>query len=288
MGGSSRRGHRVALEDGDEWVRSLIDTANAPKERRADLVATIHESVIPRLLLAHHSVVEPEGPACLDSRLPPTAWEVEEFAGIAVAQDLTRALDFIHDIVRQGLSLETVLLQLLAPAARWLGDEWLADRRTFTDVTVGLVTIQQIVRILGPDFAPKPSTRGQVMLLSPHAEQHTLGIYLLGEFLRRAGWGVQVAPSMPESELLSVIEAEWIEMVGISVSNVDLIKQVGALVSSLRRASLNPDVAVMVGGACAFEECCTEPGTVFCNDPTEAVRWLEKHVSVSGDRAGRV
>ena len=39
---------------------------------------------------------------------------------------------------RQGLSLEVVMLDLVAPAARLLGEQWKEDLRGFTEVSAGL------------------------------------------------------------------------------------------------------------------------------------------------------
>ena len=251
------------------------------REARADLLATIHEQIIPQLVLAHTS--EPgAGTSCPDARLPPTPGEVEALCCLAVEQDLLASLAIIEAMVGDGLTIETVLLELIAPAARKLGDDWLEDLRTFTEVTVGLGTLQEVIHILGPSFAHGIVHRGAVVLVPAPNEQHTLGVHLLGEFLRRAGWGVLVDPRMSRAELLLHVEAERIEMVGISVSNSDLVDTLERLVRDIKRASLNADIAVMIGGSLNLEEHAARLGVTFCNDPREAVRWLEHHVSFPG------
>jgi methanogenic corrinoid protein MtbC1 len=190
--------------------------------------------------------------ACPDARLPPTEEEVAEFAQISVEQNLSRALEFVEAIGREGISLEAVLLQLVAPAARLLGDQWLSDVRTFTDVTFGLATIHQVVNVLGPSFASGIPDRGFVVLVAAPSEQHTLGIYLLAEFIRRAGWGVQVEPSMPEVELIELVRDQHVAMVGISVSNLDLVASLARLVTRVKLASRNHDLLVMVGATHAI------------------------------------
>jgi len=273
-----------------ETFLKLLETS--PREPVAgvvkmDLLTTIHEQIIPKLVLAHTSDLGGSLLACPDARLPPTEEEVAEFAQISVEQELGRALDFVASMAREGLSLETVLLQLVAPAARFLGDQWLSDDRTFTDVTVGLATIHQVVNVLGPSFASGVPDRGFVVLVAAPSEQHTLGIYLLAEFLRRAGWGVQVEPSMPEVELIDLVRGEHVEMVGISVSNADLVAPLARLVTRVKLASRNPALAVMVGGSLDLEETAQQIGTTFCNDPRDAVRWLDQHTRSPLDTARR-
>jgi len=267
--------HRLQLVGGSPLVEPTTP------EARSDLLATIQDEIIPRLVLAHCADPVRPPPVCADARLPPTEAEVVEFAQLAVAEDLASTLSFVEKVCADGLSLEVVLLELIAPAARVLGEQWLDDRRSFTEVTVGLGTLQQLVHVLGPSFAPGVQHRGFIVLLAPQAEQHTLGIYLLGEFLRRAGWGVQVAPSMSDSDLLELVRSEHVEMVGISVSNTELLPHVGKLIAAVKKASHNPEVAVLLGGPVeGLAEYAPKNGAAFCSDPRDAVRWLEQHVSL--------
>jgi methanogenic corrinoid protein MtbC1 len=255
-------------------------------EARADLLATIHAQIIPQLVLAHTAEHFPLEGVCADARLPPTDAEVAECAQLAIREDVPAALAFVQAIAAEGISLEVILLQLIAPAARFLGEQWEDDRISFTEVTIGLATLQQIVHILGPSFAPGLVDRGFVVLVSPQPEQHTLGLYLLGEFLRRAGWGVQVAPSMSESDLVDLVASEHVDMVGISVSNSDLVKPLTRLVTAIRKASINPTVGVMLGGSPELSDTATQVGATFCSDPRDAVRWLEQHARIKEKHDG--
>jgi methanogenic corrinoid protein MtbC1 len=246
-------------------------------EALPDLLQTIHEQIIPRLVLAH--CPEPMTPAvCADSRLPPTPIEVEEFARIAACEDLSSALGFIESICRQGLSLEAALLDLIAPAARLLGEQWKDDSRTFTEVTSALGVLQQVVHVLGPTFAPTLPHRGFVVLVAAPSEQHTLGLYLLGEFLRRDGWGVQVSPGLSESDLVDLVASEQVAMVGFSVSNPELLKPLARTIAAVKKATCNPGMGVLIGGPLDLVSFSQQHAIEMCtSDPRDAVRWLEHH-----------
>jgi methanogenic corrinoid protein MtbC1 len=257
----------------------------SPAERggddRVDLLATIQEQIIPRLVLAHFD--DPiAAEACPDTRLPPDVEEVAEFSRIAAAQDLPRALSFIEVMVRQGVSIGTVLLHLVAPAARKLGDDWLDDLRSFAEVSLGLGTLQEVVHILGPSFAPGLGDRGAVLLVAAPGEQHTLGVHVLGEFIRRAGWSVEVASAITRAVLLRRVASELFEMVGISVSNEQLLEPLIDVVRDVKKRSLNPDVAVMIGGSLNLAEHAEAIGAIFCNDPGDAVRRLSARAKSAG------
>ena len=56
------------------------------------------------------------------------------------------ALTLIDTVIRSGMSRESVLLLLIAPAARYLNDQWLSEERSFGEVMDGLKLIQEIAR----------------------------------------------------------------------------------------------------------------------------------------------
>ena len=252
-------------------------------ERRADLLATIHERLIPELIVAHW-----EGPIeaaeCPDSRPPPTDKEVYDFARIAVAQNLTGALAFVESLAAQGVSLEVVLLHLIAPAARLRGREWEDDTTTWADVTIGLGTLQHVAQVFGPSFAPGVGQRGLVVLVAAPREQHTLGIYLLGELLRRADWGVHVEPSMPHAELVMLVGAEPVEMVGFSASTVEVAKPLVRTIAAIKKASINPNISIMLGGSPELADDAPWFGATFCSDPQEVVQLLERRAKLLDGR----
>jgi MerR family transcriptional regulator, light-induced transcriptional regulator len=248
-----------------------------------ELLATIEAEIVPRLMLAHRTEALVPA-ACAQQRLPPTHAEVFELARIAACHDLPMALALVETLCREGLTLESVLLDLVAPAARLLGEHWKDDLRTFTEVSAGLGTLQQLVHVLGPSFAPTVPHRGLVLILAAPGEQHTLGVFLAGEFLRKAGWGVQVDPSMGEAEVLSVVGSQHVELLGISVSNSALLKPLARLIGSARKASRNPSMGVMLGGSLELADFAARNDALLCTDPREAVRWLEVHAQPTGCR----
>jgi MerR family transcriptional regulator, light-induced transcriptional regulator len=245
-----------------------------------NLLEVIESEIIPRLMMVHRA--DPlRLPTCPDSRLPPSSEEIAKLARIAIRHDLPGALHFIEQLCLGGLSLEAVLLELVGPAARLLGEQWQSDQRSFTEVSAGLGTLQQVVHVLGPSFAPSTEHRGLVVLLPAPGEQHTLGLFLAAEFLRRSGWGVHVNPSMSESELLQILRTERVELVGISVSNDHLLGPLASLIRAIRQASCHAGTKVMLGGSLDLREFAAQHGTLFCTgDPREAVRDLEAHATV--------
>jgi methanogenic corrinoid protein MtbC1 len=277
----------MAKLSSEEWsaplqpiaLQLMREHAALPPEKRADLLATIHDRLVPELIAAHWRDVGPTS-FCADARTPPTEAEVATFAEHARRQDLAAALEFVEALVRGGVSLEVVLLHLVAPAARLLGEQWQADVVSWVDVTAGLGTLQQVVHVFGPTFAPGVAHRGLVVLLAAPREQHTLGVYLLAEFFRRGGWDVHVDPTMSPDDLVALASSERVEMVGISVSCAELIRQLAPLVAAVKQASINPHVAVALGGSLDLAGEAERLGVPFFGDPREAVCWLDGRATV--------
>jgi methanogenic corrinoid protein MtbC1 len=223
------------------------------------LLRAIESQIIPRLVLAHrnHPAAAPtdcEEPG--ESARPSTA-EVTEFTGIVLHGEPAAAAAFLRRLQSRGVSTESLYLDLLSPAARHFGQMWESEASDFVEVTLGLHRLQQLAHELSGDFvasgeAAAPAGPRALCVALP-GEQHVFGAQLVGEFLRRARWDVWDAPGATEQDILGLAEREWFTMVGISISAEGQFEALAALVRQLRRASLNPDLRIMVGGR-PFEE----------------------------------
>lgn len=150
-----------------------------------------------------------------------------------------------------GLHPENLLLDLIAPAARLLGQSWDEDRLDFTSVTSGLMLMHEIVHAFGYEIHDGPTESGdvrRVMLASAPGSQHLLGLSIVSEFFRNAGWQVVLEISPSGAELARAVSNEWFDLVGLSVALDSQLAELPELVSRLRQASRNPMVPVMLGG----------------------------------------
>lgn len=220
------------------------------------LLRAIESQVIPRLLLTHPSAPE-AAPATCESgseSARPAASEVVEFTAIVLRGHTEAATAFMRDLHTRGVAAESLYLDLLAPSARYLGELWTIERSDFVEVTVALHRLQALAHQFSAylngtdDSATLPPAGPRVLCIAMPGEQHVFGAQMVGEFLRRARWDVWDAPGASESDVLSLVKQEWFTIVGISVSNLDQPEALAGLLRRLRRASLNPDLRVMVGG----------------------------------------
>jgi len=232
--------------------------AGAVPARRADahpqpmsrLLKVIEGEIIPRLLLAHQS-----GSArkVLDgaARAAAKPDEVTDFVHRLLDREFAVAARYVEAMSARGVSLEKIYLELLAPAARRLGEMWDEDLRSFADVTSGLYRMRQLLHELSPAFVNEAECccHGQRVLLAPlPGDHHTFGLIMVGEFFRRAGWDVWDKYPASTTELRTLARSHWFSVIGLSLGCEARIEELAPLISSVRAASRNPGVRMMVGG----------------------------------------
>ena len=188
-------------------------------ERMAQLARAIEQEIIPRLMLAHRAAQEcPDLPALAGETV--SRQDVLDFAKLVLSQDDALAISCVHAMCARGISVERIYLDLLAPAARYLGELWNEDLCDFTEVTVGLGRLQRVLRELSPEFGhlvEHPANGRRVLLLPSPGEQHTFGLVMVGEFFRRAGWDVAGGPWKAGTDAAEMAGAEWFDVIGFSL-----------------------------------------------------------------------
>lgn len=238
-----------SVPDDEERWRRESDDCQVPRDRLAQLVHIIESETIPRLVLAHRKAAA-EAERDSDDAPPIDAEAVRHLAGLVLSPDQRPALDYVRGLYAQGVRREALFLDLLAPTAKYLGQLWEQDFCDFTEVTVGLCRLHQVVREMSPGFE-RSTEDGQVRraLLAPvPGEQHTFGLLMVTEFFRRDGWDVWGGPSARDQDVLQIVGAEWFSVVGFSVSCDDRLEELTRWIEAIRSASRNPGIGVLVGG----------------------------------------
>jgi MerR family transcriptional regulator, light-induced transcriptional regulator len=176
---------------------------------------------------------------------------VEQFAALALGHDDGAPFACVEDLLAQGASVESIFLDLLAPAARHLGTLWESDAADFATVTLAVGRLQRIMRRLGESFC---SEGGQgdggesVLLTTIPGEQHSFGLSMVAEFFRRAGWNLCTGPFSSHQELISLVHNHWFDVIGFSVSSDRRLEELKKDIHDIRRGSRNPNVGIMLGG----------------------------------------
>ncbi|MFZ9500538.1 MAG: cobalamin B12-binding domain-containing protein [Beijerinckiaceae bacterium] len=225
--------------------------AFARAQTNAALSRLVSDAIIPRL----------SGGRATGQEIAARAAQITgQDVSILVALVRQRRVEDMHAFVSQtfarGADAESIMLQLLAPAADRLGDLWVQDECDFATVTIGVGCLQQAMRRLYKHEHEQParSDRPRRALLSPYpGEQHDFGLRIVDEFLHRAGWDVCSITPMSGADVEARVRRESFEIAGLSISQEAILPHLETLIASIRRASRNRDIAIMVGGR-VFQE----------------------------------
>ncbi|MFC7472777.1 B12-binding domain-containing protein [Dankookia sp. GCM10030260] len=224
-----------------------------PDERttqRHSLARAIEDTVLPRLLLTRGTAsARPDLDALFGA--VPTAADVDRLCLLLVVDDHVAALALVEAQRDRGVTLPHIYLDLLAPAARWLGAAWESDRCDFSTVTLGLMRLQHMVRdyddSLTRDVRPQSRIRRALLVTAP-GEQHSFGRDMLAGFFRHAGWDVWDPAPRGATEFATLLRRESFQVIGISAASEDRLDAVAACIRVVRKSVRNRGAGVMVGG----------------------------------------
>ncbi len=236
---------------------AINSAGRAAFARASSLVRLVEGEVIPRLIARRPSKSAPAVPG------PITAQDVDEIATLAVDHEAYHLLDRIEALLSRGLSAETLLIDLLAPAARRLGAQWEDDSRDFVEVTMGLWRLQEAVHeIARRDGCAGRDARAMrsALFTAMPGDQHGFGALVVEEVFARDGWATERLCEPSLSDLYQRLDDTWFDVVGLTVSCDCHSGALPSVVKAIRSVSRNSQVIVLVGGP------------VFVADPELAAR----------------
>lgn len=235
-----------AGSDGDLFEDDLGKLSSSMLSR---LSRTIETDIIPRLMLAF------ESPPNLEAGKLPDSFalndHIDELLQLLLAHDANVATQYVATVRARGFPLTAIYLDLLAPAARRLGEMWEDDEASFTDVTIGVCRMHQVLlefsRCFDPPDTVNPAEKTALIVPVP-GEQHTFGLFMVVEFLRRSGWSCVTGTPATDRDLNELLGRQNFDAIGISVASDDKVEQTARQISFIRRQPGNENAIILVGG----------------------------------------
>lgn len=224
-----------------------IDTSWKPG---LDLTHAIESEIIPRLVLAHRN------DGARRANLPTTDAtitenEVGRFGAIILHDKIDDAIGLVVELGARGVSVESIMLDLLAPTAAKLGEMWEEDDVDFLDVALAIQRLHLVLRSLSGTVRPTEEPNGiahRVLLATTPGESHIFSLMLVDQFFRGDGWDVWTLPGATEQELVELASRERFAMVGLSISCEELLPTLTRLIADIRQVTGNDMPTIMVGG----------------------------------------
>jgi hypothetical protein len=226
-----------------------------------NLIPTIQSQVIPRLHAALQNSLHAPRCTLTNERALSTATLVaeSEIAALAdrlLASDQKGVCDRVDALRLEGRSLESIYLNVFAPAACRLRDLWSDDFCGLADVTLALCTLQSTLRHFATAFyaeVAKIETGMRALLVSPsekrsHVALPTFGLLLMSEFFRREGWDAWIERDLTSGGFRGAVVGEWFDLVEVLATSDEQLDEITSGIRAIRRGSPNPAIGVIVCG----------------------------------------
>jgi methanogenic corrinoid protein MtbC1 len=228
-----------------------LSKACTPEEYLSSLVRTIEGNILPHIV-EHHLQSDRLANGQLNVPVHPSVSDahIDVLMALILQVDAGPSANYVKELFAQGVELEELYLNLLTPVARNLGAMWDNDDADFTQVTVALWRIKQLMYDLSPIFQEYAEYKQQgksVMLVPLPGSQHTLGLFMVSEFFARAGWRVWGELAATEADILRMAKTQWFDVVGLSASLQEQFPDLKRMINEVRSVSLNPHVGIMIG-----------------------------------------
>lgn len=224
-----------------------IEKACTEGEYLESLVKTIEGNILPLIIEQH---LDSSIPAHFPAKQIIDQKAVENLTSLVLQEDARVSVDYVKEMHGSGTALEDIYLLLLTPVARKLGAMWEEDESSFTEVTIALWRIKQLMYDLSPIFqqySEQGKTGSSIMLVPLPGSQHNLGLFMVSEFFAKAGWRIWGELAATEEDIVSMAANEWFDIVGLSASVREQFSQLKELIQRIKAKSKNPNVGVIIG-----------------------------------------
>ncbi len=207
----------------------------------------------------------------------------QDLAGAALTH--TRALDgsaldreLRLTIARHGIP---VFLQDVVPTLmQRVGEEWVAGRLRIAHEHLASAAVLAIVTE-AMRSVPEVAGASRLLVATPSSERHAVGAALAAAAAALDGWTITyLGVDVPAADIVAAASASGASAVALSVVHTDdpdfVIRELHAV-----RASLDPSVPLIVGGAAAIRLAgrLTAPGLLVCGSLTDMRRILARETA---------
>ncbi len=239
-------------DSGIERIKSITEplapaVARPTESHLQEFASVIENIIVPRLLMSHVNT----SAAMMKEKVSLQNVAVTDFIKLTTQDDPAAAIDYVRHLMSSGVPFQDVLLELMAPAARVLGERWEEDQASFVEVALGVSRMHRILREFDGVPSHLWSNAGfgrHALLLPTPGEKHSFGLRLVQEFLLRESWTVTNNPVNDVEELGFLVAQEHFDIVGLSLSGQTVVEPFMESIRIVRKKSRNRKVRIIVGG----------------------------------------
>jgi MerR family transcriptional regulator, light-induced transcriptional regulator len=200
------------------------------------------------------------------------------YATTLVAGDEVAAEIAIREALDADLSAAEIDDEIIAPALWLVGELWergemsVADEHLASEISLRVLALHREVTRVAQDRRSH-----QVMLATPAGELHTIGLRMVGELLRAAGYPtVMLGADVPADALVACVRRHRPDVVCVSATMPGMSSLIWRAIDQAQHPL--PSIQFVIGGRSLSAAARSRPGIVVCQRVSEAVEAVDASV----------
>jgi methanogenic corrinoid protein MtbC1 len=213
----------------------------------------------------------------------------DEFVALITREGPQKTERYIAELLNLGMSVDSIVLELIPRIARKLGDQWVSDSLSFSEVTIATGRLQKLIYSLDHLFQETrthASTAHTILVSAAPGSHHTLGPLILSNYFTWAGWNVLSESTPSQHYIETTVANKSLTAIAISIADYDQLDQLPTLIQLIRNKSRNPGIIVLTGGSLYNADAMSFghiKADIKSNTPEEALHQLNRILNVTND-----
>jgi methanogenic corrinoid protein MtbC1 len=206
----------------------------------------------------------------------------DEFVALITRDGPQKTEQYITELLNLGMGVDLIVLELIPRIARKLGDQWISDSLSFTEVTIATGRLQKLIYNLDHLFQETRthvSTTHNILVTASPGSHHTLGPLILSNYFTWAGWNVESESTPSQHYIETTVARKFLTAIAVSIADYDQLDRLPKLIQSIRSKSLNPAIIVLTGGSLYNSDALSFgyiKADIKTNTPEEALHQLNR------------
>lgn len=166
-----------------------------------------------------------------------------------VAANRDRALAVIMDALEAGMDLETLYLQVIAPAQAEIGRLWLTGRISVATEHAATAITQTLLGALSRFRAATPRSGRTVLVACVGKELHEVGARIVADFFDMSGWDVYyLGANTPLDVIVAATAERKPDVLALSATMAPHLTDLRIVIDGVRMSGATQDTKIIVGG----------------------------------------
>jgi methanogenic corrinoid protein MtbC1 len=164
-----------------------------------------------------------------------------------LAGDRHRCADLVQELLRQGVALKSVYLDLIQRAMYEVGTLWERNEVSIATEHLASATTELLLAQIYPKLFTQPHKDLRAIIACVPREYHQIGARMVADFFELHGWhGFSLGANTPTAGLVSMIRERDPDVVGLSMSLLFNRPQLESMLAEINREF--PTLELFLGG----------------------------------------